>query len=222
MSIEKLYGVGINDADYFVSRNEKIKGEWIQVWKCPYYSRWKDMLYRCYSETYQKKYHSYRGCSVCEEWHLFSNFKSWMETQDWEGKCLDKDLLVYKNKIYSPETCIFIDNSTNTLLLTSERSRGDLPIGVRYTNKTKGMINERTKPFSAQITDRRGDKPKYKHLGYYKTPKEAHRAWQKAKCKLILDIIQLYKYKETSSEYKVLILAYNRILDNFNKGDYTL
>lgn len=48
------------------------------------------------------------GCSVCEEWLTFSNFKRWMEQQDYEGKALDKDLLVSQNKTYSSETCVFV------------------------------------------------------------------------------------------------------------------
>ena len=134
MKNKLVYGVGINDADYIVCIYEELprtNGKQNQkiVWRCPFYSRWMSMLRRCYSKAYQEKQPSYKGCSVCEEWLTFSNFKSWMETQDWEGKQLDKDLLVYKNKIYSPETCVFIDQRLNTFLVKSNKTRGDYPLG---------------------------------------------------------------------------------------------
>ena len=75
------------------------------------------MLQRCYSESHLVRQPTYKGCSVCEEWLTFSNFKSWMEQQDWEGKQLDKDLLVYKNKIYSPETCVFVSSVINSFFV---------------------------------------------------------------------------------------------------------
>ena len=32
------------------------------------------------------------------------------------AKCLDKDILVQGNKVYSPNTCIFVTNDINVLL----------------------------------------------------------------------------------------------------------
>src|SRR5690606_18705940 len=53
---------------------------------------------------------------VCEEWRLFSQFRSWMKNQDWHGKSLDKDLLVPGNKIYCADRCIFLLQKINTLI----------------------------------------------------------------------------------------------------------
>ena len=60
------------------------------------------MLKLCYSPAHHKKYPSYVGCTVCEEWKTFSNFRRWMVTQNFEGRHLDKDLLVKDNLHYSP------------------------------------------------------------------------------------------------------------------------
>lgn len=106
-----VYGVGINDAKY----NIYITVDGSRV-MCPFYTKWKNMLNRCYSETSHRNSPSYIGCSVCDEWLLFSNFRRWMDTQDWEGKELDKDIMIDGNKIYSPDTCMFIDSSINTLV----------------------------------------------------------------------------------------------------------
>ena len=183
-----VYGVGINDADYKTSIYEQLprtngKRNQKRIWKCPFYSRWFCMLQRCYDKSYQEKQPSYKGCSVCEEWLTFSNFKSWMEQQDWEGKALDKDLLVYKNRVYSPETCVFIAPSINSFLLKRNKTRGIYPIGVCY-HTTPKMINPLKRPYQAQI----GNRGKKLLLGLYLTPEEAHKAWQKAKIKQAQDL----------------------------------
>lgn len=108
-----LCGVGFNDADYAVRKNNK---EGVEVWCCPYYAKWKGMLMRCYNQHALKRKPSYIDCTVCEEWLTFSNFKDWMIGEDHQGKHLDKDLLVEGNKVYSPSTCIFIGNRINTIL----------------------------------------------------------------------------------------------------------
>lgn len=213
-----IYCVGINDTGYNVVTKVIVDGKEHNK-MCPYYSRWAGMLGRCYSSRFHKKHPTYTDVTVCKEWLVFSNFRKWMEKQDWEGKCLDKDLLVYGNKIYSPETCIFISDEVNTLLLKSDGTRGELPLGVRYKNKSKGMLNERTKPYSAQITNRRLGK-KYVHLGYFSTPDEAHKCWQLGKCDLILTVAEYYD--KSSIEYKVLLKAWDRIYDDYISNRQTV
>lgn len=214
-----LYGVGINDAGYLITKEMLINGKKETVWRCPYYFRWTGMLGRCYSSKLKKRHPTYKDVTVCKEWLIFSNFRKWMEKQDWEGKCLDKDLLVYGNKVYSPDTCIFISHEVNSLLLKSDGTRGVLPLGVRYTKKSKGMLNERTKPYSAQVTNRRENK-KYVHLGYFSTPEEAHKAWQLGKCELIISVAK--HYDKSSIEYEVLLKAWDRIHDDYINNRQTV
>lgn len=177
-------GVGINDADYVVKLVETIyegnKRKQRTVWTCPFHKKWSGMLERCYSHRRQETQKSYIDCNVCDEWLTFSNFKSWMELQDWEGKQLDKDLLVRRNKIYSPETCVFISGRINTFLTERNSARGKLPIGVCYMPKHEDMVNERTKPYVPQAGG--------KYLGYFSTPEEAHEAWLKAKLELAKEL----------------------------------
>ena len=106
-----LYGVAVPDYDYSIRR---YKGDKV-VWTCPYFQRWANMIARCYSSKQREYTPSYAGVTVCEDWLRFSNFKSWMEQQDWEGKELDKDLLG-DGKFYSPETCCFISKRLNLKL----------------------------------------------------------------------------------------------------------
>ena len=183
-----VHGVGINDANYVLRIYKELprtngKQNRKLIWRCPFYDRWVAMLGRCYSKSYQERWPSYKGCSVCEEWLTFSNFKSWMETQDWNGKELDKDLLVYQNKIYSPETCVFIDKRLNTFLIKRDKCRGDYPLGVSYHTNPK-MVNPLKHPYRAIICNRGN----VKHLGLFSTIEEAHKAWQKAKIKQAQDL----------------------------------
>ena len=167
----KVQGVGINDADYGVTKHEKINGKCVQVWVCPFYETWKSMIERCYSEKFKSKLPSYVGCSACDEWLTFSNFKAWMETQDWEGKHLDKDLLKEGNKVYCPEYCIFVDGKINTFVTDSGNTRGEYMIGV-YWNKPRGK-------FMAQCNNPFTGKREY--LGLFTDELEAHLVWKARK-----------------------------------------
>lgn len=137
-----------------------------------FYKTWKSMLARCYSQTFRKNNPSYVGCSVFEEWLTFSNFKAWMQSQDWEGKQLDKDLLVPGNRVYSPETCIFISQQLNKFLNDCGSARGEYLIGVTF-DKSK-------KKFKAQC----GFKGKQIHLGYFDQQDKANEIWLNTKREL--------------------------------------
>lgn len=173
--VRKIYGVGVNDADYVVQINETLgyteEGKQLQklVWICPYYSRWKSMLERCYSQVYQKKRPNYVGCSTVPEWHYFMIFRSWMEKQDWQAKVLDKDLLIEGNKIYGPDTCLFITSELNSFLTEKKKSTNGLPVGVDF--------DKRTGKFRAQISEN----SKNVHIGLFKNAEQAHNAWLQKK-----------------------------------------
>lgn len=79
-SRSKVLSVGINDAPYKVILR---KGD--KIFRCPVYDIWYSMIRRCYSSSFQKNNKTYSGCSVCEEWLLFSNFKKWIDGKEIEG-----------------------------------------------------------------------------------------------------------------------------------------
>lgn len=170
--VKLFLGVGINDAEYTVKVYETVghtngKRNRKLVWMCPFYTRWTNMLQRCYSDSYQKKTPTYRGCSVCDEWKYFSKFKAWMITQDWEGNELDKDILVKGNKVYSPETCVFITRMVNSFVVERDASRGKYPIGVYWSKHHEKYLARCQNPFTN----------KYEYLGAFNDPQEAHKAW---------------------------------------------
>ena len=174
-----VWGVGVNDLGYRVQVWEELPkngGKRVRkpVFTCEYYSVWKSMLTRCYSEKYLERNPSYIGTSVCNEWLYASAFRKWMEQQDWRDKCLDKDIIAPRNKLYSPETCAFVLPATNLFVIANDASRGDYPIGV-YLRKPTGKYRAQCQnPFTG----------KYESLGYFSTPEEAHEAWRKRKHEL--------------------------------------
>ncbi len=166
-------GIGINDVDYKVAitRNGK------QIWMCPFYRRWRDMLNRA-GLKWQTAHPSYAGTDVCKDWIYLSKFKMWLESHEFEtfdGLDLDKDILVKGNSIYSPETCALVPQWLNKLLVGCERSE-DSYLGVYYKKKNKLCINELSKPYYAQIHSI--DSTNQIWLGAYTTPQEAHKVWQ--------------------------------------------
>ena len=172
-SVRKLvYGLGINDAWYVVGR--KVDGKSV---KCPFYVRWASMLKRAYCNDLHKRNPTYKDVTVCDEWHTFSTFKAWMEGQDWEGKALDKDLLVQGNKEYGPDTCCFVPTALNNLLLTSEARTGAHPLGVSLSAAGRYVA-----------TCKADGKTSY--LGTFSTPEEASWAYREFKAKLIRGVAE--------------------------------
>lgn len=156
-----ILGVGINDVVRASHTNQ--------------YRTWVSMISRCYSNSYG--YSIYKGCSVCPEWLVFSNFKAWMDLQDWQGKHLDKDILVQGNKIYSPDTCAFVDRQLNAFVKLGNPGK-TLPIGACKMGTRQAYKSQISNPFTK--------KPEV--IGIFSTPAEAHQAWRARKhmfaCKL--------------------------------------
>lgn len=80
------------------------------------YSCWLSILERCYCEKRLEIYPAYRGCSVSPVWHNFQKFAAWYEDNyptDGGDYDLDKDIKVQGNRIYSPDTCMFVTGQEN-------------------------------------------------------------------------------------------------------------
>jgi len=94
---------------------------------------WRSILQRCYDEGHIKKNPTYRGCTVAEEWHNFQNFAKWFETNYVEGYELDKDIRVEGNKVYGPNTCMFVSKQKNIEQACSKHYTILSPDGVRMS-----------------------------------------------------------------------------------------
>jgi hypothetical protein len=156
-----IYGFRINDL-YEESHSEA-------------FSKWYNMIRRCYDNKYHKGKPSYEKATVCDEWKYFSQFKEWFDSNYISGYHLDKDILCKGNKEYSPDKCCFVPNEINVMLTKSEKIRGGLPIGVR--------LSKSKKKFEARLSIYRG----YIHLGTYLSVEEAFLAYKQAKENWIKD-----------------------------------
>ena len=179
----KVFGIGICDVDYSVNKTTEIHQA---------YRTWQDMLKRCYSD--ESKESSYKDCSVCDEWLYFSNFKKWFDNLDngyQDGLCLDKDILLKGNKVYSPDTCCFVPSFINTLFVKANKRRGLYPIGVCYDKRRNKYIGS-----GANKSSKRFDTLQQAFL-YYKESKE----------NFIKEVAQEYYDKKmiTSKVYKALM-----------------
>lgn len=158
---------------------------------------WRRLITRCYDKKYHQKQPTYIDVTCCEEWHNFQNFAKWFDENFYkiEGQrmCLDKDILVKGNKIYSPNTCVFVPQCINNLFLKREKCRGDLPIGVQY-NGSKYRAN-------VSYNDERS----HYVLGGYNTPEEAfYKGYKPNKEQYIKDMADLYKDRIPKNLYNVL------------------
>lgn len=143
------------------------------------------MITRCYSNKQTSKRRTYKNCEVCKEWHNFQNFAKWYEENYYtisnQVMHLDKDILIKGNKIYSPNTCIFVPEKINILFVKADKIRGSLPIGVSWDkniNKYRSYYYTNNK----RIT-----------IGFYNTPEVAFQSYKIAKEKHIKEIAEEYK-----------------------------
>ena len=190
----RYYGIGyLGEGKYKVRENGKTT-------KC--YDAWHSMLQRCYDEKFHKKRPTYKGCKMRDNWHNFQNFGKWYYDNYYEIEgqkmCLDKDILLKGNKIYSPETCIFVPNNINTLFIKNDKCRGVYMIGVSYHKQT-GKFKAR-----CNIYDLKERKRKITHLGYYNTPEEAFNVYKEFKENYIKQVADYYKDKIPSELYDAM------------------
>jgi len=172
------YGVATND----LKKEYKSKG--LRTSSCPINRKWRDMIRRCYDEKRKSRLGKLSDCSVCAEWLLFSNFKAWMEKQDWQGKELNKDIMSGQSKIYSPETCLFVDRSVNMLVVGLNTAKGAVYVASRkkYYSSVKNTLTG-----------------KLEFLGLYKEEHEANHAYKKRKSEIILEFAKSLNDKVIAS-----------------------
>ena len=153
-------GKGFNDKTRPVNVDGKIVKE---------YALWQRMLERCFSEKYQTRRPTYKGCNVSDNFLNYSFFYDWCQEQIGFGKvdekgrswCLDKDLLFVGNKTYSETACVFVPQEINKFFNECGNTKGEYPLGVSF-HKQSGK-------FKAQCTVN-GVR---RSLGYFNTPQEA-------------------------------------------------
>lgn len=179
----RVYNHGyIGEGEYKTWENDKTT-------KC--YNTWHDMLRRCYDSKLHKRHPTYINCEVEKRWLDYQDFGNWFEDNYYEVKDekmhLDKDILNKGNKIYSPDTCVFVPHNINILFTKRNKSRGDCPIGVTYDKRYKKFHSQ------CSVYDYEVNKSKVKHLGLYDTPEQAFEVYKRYKEKYIKQVADYYK-----------------------------
>lgn len=93
------------------------------------YAVWQKMIERCYCPKTQERQPTYKGCTVCLEWHNFQVFAEWFDSNYIEGYQLDKDISVSGNKEYSPLNCTFVSQAENVIAATAKTYTMKSPSG---------------------------------------------------------------------------------------------
>lgn len=165
------------------------------------YYLWRSMLRRCYDEKYVEKKHTYKGCTVSENFKSFKYFKEWCNKQigfaskDDKGKpfALDKDILVKGNKVYSEDTCCFVPCEINIIFTDRSATKGEYPVGVYY--------NKSRKKYVARVS-KRGC---LKHIGIFTSVEEAVSAYNKEKESHIKAVANIWKDYIDPRVYNVMM-----------------
>jgi hypothetical protein len=179
-------GVGyLGDGDYSPTKDRQV------------FNLWSNMLIRCYDEQSLIKQPTYEGCQVHDYWQCFQNFAPWcyvqkefIENKDW---CLDKDILIKGNKLYSEDTCSFVPRDINNMFTLRIRKRGSCPLGVHWDNTKEKYV--------AQLN--RNHKRKF--LGYFTDPLSAFSVYKQAKEEYIKEVAETWKNKIDVRVYASLI-----------------
>ena len=188
-----VFGVGVVGTKHPIRVNDVQTKE---------YMLWYSMLRRCYSDTNvcdtsKKKHPTYEGCKVSDNFKSYEYFYEWCHKQIGfgnEGWHLDKDLLVKGNKVYSENTCVFLPQEVNSLLVKNTASRGEHLIGV-YWDKTK-------KTFVAMVNKNKG---KQEYLGSFNTEMEAFNAYKQAKESFVKEQANKWKGQIDDRAYEALM-----------------
>lgn len=157
----------------------------------PVYDLWRGMLRRCYSPQSRRKFPSYAGCSVVDEWREFQAFASWATRQigfGVPGYHMDKDLLYPGNRVYGPDYCVFVPMELNAFTTSSAAIRGRWPQGVSWKKRNRRFVAQ-IKAFGT-----------VRHLGLFHHVDDAAQAYAAAKA-------------EAARDWAAKLLAENFVID---------
>ena len=199
-TMQKLLKGNINDRLKPTVFGVGVIGECLTVDSCgnrlKEYQVWKGMLERCYSDNFQAKKPTYKGCIVSENFVCYPYFKKWCNKQigfDQVGWHLDKDILSKGNKVYSEDTCCFVPQEINSLLVRSNATRGKYPLGVSYLTRL-GMFEA-----SVSLGGRN------KRIGRFYNAQEAFYAYKEVKESYIKEVANKWKDRIDPRVYNALM-----------------
>ncbi|UGO50602.1 HNH endonuclease [Bacillus phage vB_BanS_Sophrita] len=197
--VKTPYDKTVHGTGYVGEGNYQIYDKDNKSKKTKSYEVWSSMIRRCYSEEFQRKHPSYVDCTVCLEWHNYQIFSDWFQSNyyeiEGEQMNLDKDILIKGNKIYNPESSIFVPKKINSLFPKVDARRGSTPIGVQFIYNTYRAYSSN------------------QYLGTYSTSEEAFIAYKRYKENVIKDVANEYMGKIPLKLYYALMTYEVEITD---------
>lgn len=166
------------------------------------YRRWKQIINRCLKFNKEdESIRSYEDCDICKEWLNFQNFAEWYyeNLYEFDGTlCVDKDILVHGNRVYSPDTCLIVPERINLLFVKEKARRNGLPIGV-------------TKMKSGKYTGMYHTSDGNQYFGCFNTVEECFNVYKNRKESYIKEVLKDYenivpkKVYDAVYNYEILI-----------------
>lgn len=170
-----IFGIGIND----------VPG----ISNTPVYKCWSAIHERCYSQAKLKRYPTYIGTSICDEWHTLSNFKRWYDKHHIDGTTIDKDIANPCNMEYNPGNCMFVSKWLNNLFKEKPAStrisrNNGLPVGVDlHFGRYRAQMNNIP-------------------LGRFDNPEDAERCYLQHKRQFLADLVDSIRSEPNNPKYK--------------------
>lgn len=166
-----VYGVGVDDSPE--GTEDAAHVTWVAMIK----------------RVYHNPLPTYVDCSVDPSWHLYSDFKQWFDLNHVVGYQLDKDILQPGNKIYSPDTCVFVPHFINQAVVLRRNPPKSGFHGVHaFTDRWFARLSHKgeTKDCETRVN-----------------ALEAHCDWQRMKADTIDDHLNHY-LKEVAPDLRVV------------------
>ena len=149
---------------------------------------WRSMIERLVNDK------DYVDCAACLAWECRAEFLpfhfEWYYTLPGEKVVLDKDIRIKGNKLYSPNTCLYVPERINKLIRRRSFKASEL---------ARGVWNTRNGKYIASI-EWNGNTS----LGVYNTEAEAFQVFQKAFSEKLKAVVDTYAGKIPEKTYSIL------------------
>jgi hypothetical protein len=155
-----IYGIGYSGIGKY---KLNITGKYTKT-----YEAWFNMMRRCYCSKFQARHSTYKGCTVDSEWCNFQVFAEWYHNNypTNGGKYeLDKDIKIKGNKVYGPDTCLFVSHKDNAVKARAIHFKVVSPNGTILTGYNVSQFCRENNLSQGHLTNVINGKKKH-HKGY--------------------------------------------------------
>lgn len=162
------------------------------------YQCWVSILERCYNKN-SKIYKNYggKGVRVDESWYNFCNFEEFYIKNNPRNLHIDKDLIKPYSKVYSEETCCFVPQKLNNIILN-------------FPTENSIHFDKVRSKYCVSVSCKSGKKSKR-----FNTSEEALFWYKKVKLNVLEEYLNELEYEGIINKYLLRL-----IIDNYKGGYY--